>query len=47
MPKLSETPGSIRRPAPDTVGQHTDEVLTEVLGLDSVAVDKLRHAGVI
>lgn len=47
MPRLSETPGSIRRPAPDAVGQHTDEVLAEVLGLDSAAVDKLRHAGVI
>ncbi|MFZ4685309.1 MAG: CoA transferase, partial [Hyphomonadaceae bacterium] len=47
MPKLSETPGSIRRPAPDTVGQHTDEVLTEVLGLDSVAITALREAAVI
>lgn len=47
MPRLSETPGSIRRPAPDTVGQHTGEVLAEVLGLDDAAVDKLRHAGVI
>ena len=47
MPKLSETPGSIRRPAPDTVGQHTDEVLSEVLGLDSAEITALRHAGVI
>ncbi len=47
MPRLSETPGSIRRAAPDTVGQHTAEVLSEVLGLDSKAVDRLREAGVI
>jgi crotonobetainyl-CoA:carnitine CoA-transferase CaiB-like acyl-CoA transferase len=47
FPKLSETPGSIRRPAPDTVGQHTSEVLGEVLGLDSVALDALRQGGVI
>ena len=26
--KLSETPGSIRRPAP-TLGQHTDEILNQ------------------
>ncbi len=47
MPKLSATPGSIRRPAPDTVGQHTDEVLAEVLGLDSAAITALRDAAVI
>jgi formyl-CoA transferase len=47
MPKLSATPGSIRRPAPDTVGQHTDEVLTEVLGLDSAGITALRDAAVI
>ncbi len=32
FPKLSETPGSIRRPAPRTVGQDTDEVLKRWLG---------------
>lgn len=47
FPKLSETPGSIRLPAPDTVGQHTAEVLGEVLGLDSFALDALRQDGVI
>jgi len=47
MPRLSETPRSIRRPAPDTVGQHTVEVLSEVLGLEPAAVDKLRQAGAI
>jgi formyl-CoA transferase len=47
MPKLSETPGSIRRAAPDTVGQHTDEVLAEVLNLNSLAISALRREGVI
>jgi CoA:oxalate CoA-transferase len=30
--KLSETPGSVREPAP-VLGQHTDEVLHEYLGM--------------
>lgn len=34
----------IRR-APPTLGQHTDEVLTEVLGLDQDALEKLRETG--
>ena len=33
FPKLSETPGAVRLPAPDIVGQHTDEVLAGVLGM--------------
>lgn len=47
MPRLSATPAAIRRPAPDTVGQHTDEVLAEVLRLDSAAIDALRRDSVI
>jgi len=47
FPKLSETPGAVRRPAPDQVGQHTDEVLNEVLGLDPAACNGLRRAGII
>lgn len=47
FPKLSETPGTVRRPAPDLVGQHTDEVLGEVLGLDREACEGLRRAGII
>lgn len=47
FPKLSETPGAVRRAAPDTVGQHTDEVLGEVLGLDATECDGLRRAGII
>jgi crotonobetainyl-CoA:carnitine CoA-transferase CaiB-like acyl-CoA transferase len=44
--KLSETPVSYRRPPP-TLGQHTDEVLGEMLGLDAEARRTLRAAGVI
>jgi len=47
FPKLSRTPGDIRRPAPDAVGQHTDEVLSSVLGLSSAALAELRSEGVI
>ncbi len=47
FPKLSVTPGAVRRPAPDRVGQHTVEVLGEVLGLNSAACDGLRRAGII
>ncbi|HET7874836.1 MAG TPA: CoA transferase [Methylomirabilota bacterium] len=43
--KLSETPGAIRRPAP-TLGQHTDEVLSE-LGLPPREIAGLRAQGVI
>ena len=32
FPKLSATPGSIRRPAPLTVGQDTEDVLRRWLG---------------
>ena len=44
--KLSETPGSVRLPAP-TLGQHTNEVLREVLGLDDTEISALRVTGAI
>ncbi len=43
--KLSETPGQFQRPAP-TLGQHTDEVLTE-LGCSPNEIEKLRSDGVV
>jgi len=46
FPKLSLTPGSVRRPAPQTVGQDNAEVFGE-LGLDAAALDALKVAGVI
>jgi crotonobetainyl-CoA:carnitine CoA-transferase CaiB-like acyl-CoA transferase len=42
--QLSETPGSIRLPAPE-FGEHTEQILTEVLGYswDEVAALKERE----
>jgi crotonobetainyl-CoA:carnitine CoA-transferase CaiB-like acyl-CoA transferase len=44
--KLSETPGSVREPAP-LLGQHTDEVLQTYLHLSPSEIAELRQAGVI
>ena len=44
--KLSETNVSYRHPPP-MLGQHTDEVLEELLGLDAGERDGLRERGVI
>ena len=43
---LSETPGNIRRVAPE-LGEHTEEILTEVLGWDWDKVGELREKKVI
>ncbi len=43
--KLSRTPGTIRLPAP-TIGQHNEEVLTQLLGYTKEQVEDLRKAGV-
>ena len=45
-PKLSATPGEVRWVGPE-LGEHTDEVLGEVLGLDDAARAALRDAGII
>ena len=44
--KLSGTPVTYRR-APPTLGQHTDEVLAEVLGLDAAEREALRRDDII
>jgi len=44
--RLSETPVEYRR-APPLLGEHTEAVLSEVLGLDADAVHRLRSAGVL
>ena len=44
--KLEKSPASIRLPAP-TLGQHNEEVLTELLGYSKEQVVDLRKAGVI
>ncbi|MEK7437221.1 MAG: CoA transferase [Pseudomonadota bacterium] len=44
--RLSDTPGSVRTPAP-TLGQHTDEVLRDLLGLSEREIATLRSAGAV
>jgi crotonobetainyl-CoA:carnitine CoA-transferase CaiB-like acyl-CoA transferase len=44
--RLSETPGSVRTPAP-MQGEHTTEVLRDLLGLAADEIAALRKAGVI
>jgi crotonobetainyl-CoA:carnitine CoA-transferase CaiB-like acyl-CoA transferase len=46
VPRLSETPGGVRRNAP-RVGEHTDEVLVGDLGMDPDEVERLRSGGVV
>ncbi len=44
--KMSRTQGRVRRPAP-TLGQHNEEILTQVLGLSKAQVDELRSKGAL
>jgi formyl-CoA transferase len=46
FPRLSETPGRVRAVGP-TLGQHTDEVYRELLGLDEATLADLRSSNVI
>lgn len=45
LPRMSETPGAVRRPAP-TVGAHTVEVLEEV-GFSEIEIDAWRATGTV
>ena len=45
-PKLSATPGEVRRTAP-TLGEHNEEILGGLLGLDAVERERLAAAGII
>lgn len=47
FPKLSSTPGKIRWPGPEKLGEHTEEVLTELLDLTPEQVKKLRASGIV
>jgi len=44
--RLSKTPGSVRTPAP-ALGEHTGEILQELLGLSGAEVARLAAAGVV
>ncbi len=46
VPKLSATPATIRTPPP-ALGEHTDAVLQELLGLDEGTLARLHEQGVI
>jgi formyl-CoA transferase len=46
VPKLENFPGSARWVGPE-LGQHTDEVLAELLGVDAAECIRLREAGVV
>jgi crotonobetainyl-CoA:carnitine CoA-transferase CaiB-like acyl-CoA transferase len=46
VPHIVETPGQIRNTGPD-IGEHTAQVLHELLGLDQAAIDSLRSEAVI
>ena len=44
--KFSGTPATVRRPPP-TLGEHTQEILRDELGLDAAAIAALREQKVI
>ncbi len=44
--RMSATPCEVRAPAP-TLGQHTDEILTSLLGYSAAEVDALRKKGAL
>ncbi|MDQ7800639.1 MAG: CaiB/BaiF CoA-transferase family protein [Armatimonadota bacterium] len=46
VPRLAETPLPVPGPAPE-LGEHTDHVLQELLGLSAEDVARLREAGVV
>jgi crotonobetainyl-CoA:carnitine CoA-transferase CaiB-like acyl-CoA transferase len=47
FPKFSETPGAVRRHAPQSVGEHNAEVYGQLLGLNAGALADLSRRGVI
>lgn len=46
VPRLSETPGAIRHCGPE-LGEHTDEILTSILGMNPEQIAQLKTNGII
>jgi formyl-CoA transferase/CoA:oxalate CoA-transferase len=44
--KLSSTPGAVRTPPP-TLGEHTEAILREDLGLEAAEIARLRREGAV
>jgi CoA:oxalate CoA-transferase len=44
--RLSETPGEVYAPAP-LLGQHTEEILRDILNYPQIEIDRLRKEGAI
>ncbi len=47
FPKLSDTPSGIRSLAPQSIGEHNDEIYGSLLGMDQQTIDNLKAAGAI
>lgn len=47
FPKLSDTPSAIRSLAPQSIGEHNDEIYGRLLGMDQQTIDNLKAAGAI
>jgi crotonobetainyl-CoA:carnitine CoA-transferase CaiB-like acyl-CoA transferase len=47
FPFLSDTPSSVRSPAPARIGEHNDEVYRGLLGLDAAELNRLSAAGAV
>lgn len=47
FPKLSGTPSGIRSLAPQSIGEHNDQIYGELLGMDQQTIDNLKAAGAI
>ena len=44
--RLSETPGEVYAPAP-LLGQHTEEILRDILNYSQIEIDQLKQEGII
>lgn len=47
FPRLSETPSSVRTPAPATIGQNNEEIFGNLLNIEDSRIVELSRAGVI